>query len=313
MKTAFLFPGQGSQSIGMLAALAEQFPLVKEVFVEAGDCIDLDLWGLAQSGPEEKLNQTEFTQPALLAADVAVWRVWQSIHGRTPDYLAGHSLGEYSALVAADCLSLVDGIKLVAKRGQLMQAATPAGTGAMAAIIGLDDDKVEAACAQAASAGIVSAANYNSPGQVVIAGEKAAIEKACEQCSELGARRAIMLAVSVPSHCALMQPAAEQLALSFSELSLKSAQIPVVHNTDATLSSGSDSIQEHLLEQLYLPVRWHSSVQWMLDNDVAAFAECGPGKVLSGLNRRIARRLPIAALNSPDTMLATAAQWNEFE
>ncbi len=313
MKTAFLFPGQGSQSIGMLADLAEQFTLVKDVFAESSDCLGLDLWGLAQQGPEEKLNQTEFTQPALLAADMAVWRVWQSINGRPPDYLAGHSLGEYSALVAAGCLSLADGIKLVAKRGQLMQAATPAGTGAMAAIIGLDDAQVEAACTQATSAGIVSPANYNSPGQVVIAGEKAAVEKACEYCSELGARRAIMLAVSVPSHCALMQPAAEQLALSFPDLNLKSAQIPVVHNTDATLSAGSDSIQEHLLEQLYLPVRWHSSVQWMLDNEVAAFAECGPGKVLSGLNRRIARRVPIAALENPETMQTTAAQWSEFE
>lgn len=312
MKTAFLFPGQGSQSIGMVADLAEQYPQVKEVFAEAGDCIDLDLWNLAQQGPEEKLNQTEFTQPALLAADIAVWRVWQSLDGRLPDYLAGHSLGEYSALVAAGSLELADGIKLVAKRGQLMQAATPAGIGAMAAIIGLDDAGVEAACLQASSVGIVSAANYNSPGQVVIAGEKAAVEKACELCTDQGARRAILLAVSVPSHCALMRPAAESLAEYFADLNIKAAEIPVLHNTDGTLSATSDSIREHLLEQLYLPVRWHNSIQWMLDNEVLAFAECGPGKVLSGLNRRIARRVPIAALENPEVLSATVAQWSEF-
>jgi len=312
MKTAFLFPGQGSQSIAMLADLAAQYPLVSEVFAEASDSLGMDLWDLAQHGPEEKLNQTEYTQPVLLAADLAVWRLWQSLDGRVPDFMAGHSLGEYSALVAAGSLSLADGIKLVAIRGQLMQAATPPGTGAMAAIIGLDDTAVETACAQAASVGIVSAANYNSPGQVVIAGERAAVEKACEYCSELGARRAIILAVSVPSHCALMQPAAKLLAKSFDELKLQASQIPVLHNTNTSISDNVESIKKHLLEQLYLPVRWHSSISWLLANEVAAFAECGPGKVLSGLNRRIARRIPITALENPAIFEKTLLQWSEF-
>ncbi len=297
----------------MLATMAAEFPLVKDTFAEAGDCLGLNLWELSQQGPETKLNQTEFTQPLLLAADIAVWRVWQSLDGRRPDYLAGHSLGEYAALVASGSLGFVAGIKLVSQRGQLMQAAVAPGQGAMAAIIGLDDAAIESACNQAASVGIVSAANYNSPGQVVIAGETAAVEKACAYCTEQGARRAIMLAVSVPSHCALMQAAAEQLATSLATIEFRTTQIPVLHNTDASLAGTADNIRQHLVKQLYLPVRWSSSIQRMLDYEVAVFAECGPGKVLSGLNRRIARRVAVTALETPDNLRSVVSQWSEFE
>ncbi|MCF6225023.1 MAG: ACP S-malonyltransferase [Xanthomonadales bacterium] len=310
MKTAFLFPGQGSQSIGMLSELAAAHPQVVKVFAEASEAIGIDLWALCQTGPQKQLNKTEYTQPAMLAADIAVWQVWQSLNGGLPDFMAGHSLGEYAALVAAGSISLSDGIRLVNRRGQLMQAASPAGVGAMAAIIGLDDKLVEAACEQASSVGIVSAANYNSPGQVVIAGEKAAVEAACQLCSDAGARRAMLLAVSVPSHCALMQPAAEQFAASLEALNISATTTAVLHNVDASVAAGAEAIAEHLLAQLSLPVRWSESIQSMLDQGVQAFAECGPGKVLSGLNKRIARRVPITPLQTPDLLQATVQQWS---
>lgn len=310
MKTAFLFPGQGSQSIGMLADLAAEYPQVAEVFNEASEALGFGLWDLCQQGPQEQLNQTEFTQPAVLAADIAVWRVWQSLGGGTPDYMAGHSLGEYAALVAAGSISLAEGIKLVSLRGQLMQSATPAGKGAMAAILGIEDSAVEAACDEASSSGIVSAANYNSPGQVVIAGDKAAVERACSLCSDAGARRAMLLAVSVPSHCALMQPAADKFAPALDALQIQPAASSILHNIDASVATGPESIRQHLLEQLYQPVRWTQSIQIMLDLGVEAFAECGPGKVLSGLNKRIARRVKITPLQSPGLLQDTILEWS---
>ena len=310
MKTAFLFPGQGSQSIGMLNELAVEYPLVSEVFSEASEALGFDLWNLCQQGPVDKLNQTEFTQPAVLAADIAVWRVWQSLKGGMPDYMAGHSLGEYAALVAAGSINLSDGIKLVSRRGQLMQSATPEGTGAMAAILGIEDALVESACETASVMGVVSAANYNSPGQVVIAGEKTAVEQACSLCSESGARRAMLLAVSVPSHCALMKPAAEQFSTTLKSTDFKPATTAVLHNVDASVAADPDSIRQHLLEQLYLPVRWTQSIQSMLDLGVETFAECGPGKVLSGLNKRIARRVQVAPLQAPALLQKTMNEWS---
>lgn len=310
MKSAFLFPGQGSQSIGMLADLAADYSQVLDVFDEASETLGFDLWNLCQQGPQEQLNQTEFTQPAVLAADIAVWRVWQSLGGGTPDYMAGHSLGEYAALVAAGSINLADGIKLVSLRGQLMQSTTPEGSAAMAAILGIEDAAVEMACDEASSAGIVSAANYNSPGQVVIAGEKVAVELACSLCSSAGARRAILLAVSVPSHCALMRPAAEQLAPALEALQIQPAANAVLHNIDASVATDPESIRRHLLEQLYQPVRWAQSIETMLELGVETFAECGPGKVLSGLNKRIARRIKVTPLQSPRLLQDTILEWS---
>lgn len=310
MKTAFLFPGQGSQTIGMLNELATEYHQVGEVFAEASEAIGIDLWALCQTGPEEQLNKTEYTQPAMLAADIAVWQVWRSLNGEMPDFMAGHSLGEYAALVAAGSISLSDGIDLVNRRGQLMQTATPAGVGAMAAILGLEDELVEGACEQASKHGVVSAANYNSPGQVVIAGEKEAVETACQLCSDAGARRAMLLAVSVPSHCALMQPAADQFAASLDALNISATVTSVLHNVDASVATGAEAIRQHLLAQLSLPVRWSDCIQRMLKQDVQIFAECGPGKVLSGLNKRIARRIPITPLQTPGQLQATVEQWS---
>ncbi len=310
MKTAFLFPGQGSQSIGMLKELATEHALVSEVFSEASDALGFDLWKLCQHGPEEQLNQTEFTQPAVLAADIAVWRVWQALGGQSPDYMAGHSLGEYAALIAAGSIDFADGIKLVSTRGQLMQSATPTGVGAMAAILGLEDSAVELACSQAASVGVVSAANYNSPGQVVIAGEKQAVELACKYCSDAGARRAMLLAVSVPSHCALMQTAAEQFSESLSAVTISPATTTVLHNVNASTAANAELIQKYLLKQLYSPVRWTQTIKSMLKHEVTTFAECGPGRVLSGLNKRIDRSVSITALSSLEQMQNTIKDWS---
>ncbi len=301
-KRAFVFPGQGSQSVGMLAELAQVFPQVQATFEEASEALGKDLWALSQNGPEEALNQTENTQPALLAAGIAVWRAWQTAGGRAPDYLAGHSLGEYSALVAAGSLSLADGIRLVAARGRAMQEAVPAGTGSMAAILGLADEQVVAVCEQAASEGVVSAANFNSPGQVVIAGEKAAVARAVELASEAGAKRAVELAVSVPSHCALMKPAAEALRPLLEETPIQPPAIPVVHNADVSLHDDPAAIRQVLLQQLYLPVRWAESMQWLVAQGVGFMAECGPGKVLMGLGRRIDKASTPLPLENPDKL-----------
>jgi [acyl-carrier-protein] S-malonyltransferase len=296
MKSAFVFPGQGSQSIGMLAELAGAYPVVNETFNEASAALGYDLWSLVSNGPEEALNQTDRTQPAMLTAGIAVWRVWQSISDIQPTYFAGHSLGEYSALVAAEALSFADAVKLVEKRGQLMQEAVPAGEGAMAAILGLEDDVVRSLCAEAAEAEVVEAVNFNSPGQVVIAGSAKAVERAIALASNKGAKRALLLPVSVPSHCALMKPAAEKLASELEGLSIKLPTIPVVHNASVTIASSVDEVKQLLAKQLYNPVRWVESVNWMAEQGVDTLVEVGPGKVLAGLTKRINKNLTASPL-----------------
>ncbi|GGD78373.1 ACP S-malonyltransferase [Lacimicrobium alkaliphilum] len=298
-KTAFVFPGQGSQSLGMLSELAADYPQVEETFAQASEVLGYDLWHLVQQGPEADLNQTQRTQPALLAASVAVWRVAQAQGVPPPDLLAGHSLGEYSALVCAGVLDFADGIKLTALRGEFMQQAVPAGTGAMAAIIGLDDDKVEQACAEAAAGDVVSAVNYNSPGQVVIAGQKAAVERAMEACKAAGAKRALPLPVSVPSHCALMKPAAEKLAAELAELTFNAPVIPLINNVDVETEQQPERIKDALVRQLFNPVRWTESMQKMVSEGVTQVYELGPGKVLTGLTKRIDKSLSCDAVNTP--------------
>jgi [acyl-carrier-protein] S-malonyltransferase len=291
MHSAFVFPGQGSQSVSMLAELSESFPQVQQTFAEASDALGYDLWALVQNGPEAELNQTDKTQPAMLAAGIAVWRCWVSVSNDKPAYLAGHSLGEYTALVAAGALDFKTAIKLVEKRGQFMQQAVPAGEGAMAAILGLDDETVKAVCQQASDAGIVEAVNFNSPGQVVIAGSKSAVDKAVLIATEKGAKRALLLPVSVPSHCALMRPAAEKLSAELESVSIQTPLIPVIHNTSVTATSDPDQIRQLLAQQLYNPVRWVETVEWFAAQDVEILVECGPGKVLAGLTKRIDKSL----------------------
>ena len=290
---ALVFPGQGSQTLGMLADLAAEYPIIQETFAEASDALGYDLWRLVQEGPESDLNSTENTQPALLTSSVALWRLWLQQGGATPSVIAGHSLGEYSALVCAGSISLADGVRLVRLRGQLMQQAVPAGTGAMAAILGLEDADVVAACEKAAAGEVVSAVNFNCPGQVVIAGEKAAVARGVEACKEAGAKRAVELPVSVPSHCSLMKPAAEQLAVALSEIEVTLPSIKLIHNVNAGTSSDVAELRDLLVKQLYSPVRWTESVQAMLALGVDTTVECGPGKVLSGLNKKVDRALTV--------------------
>lgn len=304
---AFVFPGQGSQSVGMLADLAATHPVIKSTFDEASAALGLDLWTLSQSGPEADLNRTENTQPALLTAGVAVFRAWLAAGGRTPDYLAGHSLGEYTALVAAGTISLADGVRLVAERGRLMQAAVPAGEGAMAAILGLDDDVVRQCCAEAATAGVVEAVNFNAPGQVVIAGSTAAVAVAIEKLKAAGAKRALPLPVSVPSHCALMKPAAEKLRATLEGVVFNAPAIPVVQNVAARVEADVPAMREALLQQLYRPVLWVQCMETLAGLGVARSLECGPGKVLCGLNKRIVKEMECAALESADSFAAALA------
>ncbi|WP_289282722.1 MULTISPECIES: ACP S-malonyltransferase [unclassified Methylophaga] len=287
MKSAFVFPGQGSQSIGMLSEIATEHDIVKETFQQASDALNYDLWDLVSNGPEESLNQTDRTQPAMLTAGIAMWRVWQSVSAIKPDYFAGHSLGEYTALVAAEAIDFSDAVKLVELRGQYMQQAVPAGEGAMAAILGLSDDIVRDVCSEASIIGVVEAVNFNSPGQVVIAGSTAAVKKATEIATEKGAKRALILPVSVPSHCALMRPAAEQLAQKLDEISIHMPTTPVIHNASVTAADDVVSVKSLLAQQLYSPVRWVETVQWFAAENVNQLVECGPGKVLAGLTKRI--------------------------
>jgi [acyl-carrier-protein] S-malonyltransferase len=288
---AYVFPGQGSQSVGMMTAWDAHQSSVKEIYAEASDSIGCDLWKLVSEGPEENLNQTEFTQPAMLCAGVACWRIVASEPAMPgASVMAGHSLGEYTALVCAGSIGLKDAVRLVARRGQLMQNAVGAGEGAMAAIIGLADEDVVRACAQVDS-GVVEAVNFNAPGQVVIAGAKDAVEIAMEATRELGARRALPLPVSVPSHCSLMMPAAEELAGELEELDISLPRVPVIHNQSAAVADSVDEIRERLKLQLYQPVKWVASVQSMHARGVTALIECGPGKVLNGLTRRIEKSL----------------------
>jgi [acyl-carrier-protein] S-malonyltransferase len=309
-KTAFLFPGQGSQSVGMMAEIASHSDRVGDTFQEASEALGYDLWDIVQNGPEARLGQTEVTQPALLAAGISTWRCWQDMGGKAPDFLAGHSLGEYTALVAGESLEFSVAISLVADRGRLMQAATPAGSGAMAAILGLDDEMLADVCLRAAEGQVVSPANFNSPGQVVIAGERDAVQRACELAGEAGARRAIPLAVSVPSHCALMRPAAEAMETRLAEIAIAEPRIPVIHNADVSMHPRADEIRQALVRQLWQPVRWSESVLSLVDRGVGRFAECGPGKVLAGLNRRISRQSDTSALVSYDALQETLKNWS---
>ncbi|WFM72667.1 ACP S-malonyltransferase [Halomonas sp. CKK8] len=301
---ALIFPGQGSQQIGMLRELAERYSVVRTTFEEAADALGYDLWQVVQEGPAEALNATACTQPALLTASVAVWRVWQELEGPRPGAMAGHSLGEYSALVCAGALPFAQGVRLVKLRGEAMQAAVPAGEGAMAAILGLDDEAVEQACARAADGDVVAAVNYNAPGQVVIAGSKAAVERAIAACQEAGAKRAMPLPVSVPSHCELMRPAAERLASAMEEIELRSPRYTVFQNVDAQAHADVSTLRTRLIEQLYQPVRWTSCIEAMTARGAEVFIECGPGKVLTGLNKRIARGSKGLAVNDPDSLSA---------
>ena len=307
---ALVFPGQGSQSIGMLAELSELHPSIKAAFEEASDGAGVDLWALSQAGPEEMLGRTEYTQPALLAAGIAVWRLWQQQGGATPAVLAGHSLGEYTALVAAGALSLKDGAHLVRIRGQLMQDAAPAGVGAMAAVLGADDALVEAVCTEASGAQVVVPANYNSPGQIVIGGDAAAVDRALALLAERGVRKAVKLAVSVPSHTPLMREAANRLAQTMAGLHWKVPALPVVQNVDAQVHASVDAICDALVRQLYLPVQWNGCVQALAARGVDRIGECGPGKVLAGLIKRIDKSLDARALGTPAEFAAAIEEWN---
>ena len=295
----------------MLAALAEAHPQVRATFDEASQGAGADLWSLAQRGPESELNRTEFTQPCLLAAGVAVWRTWLAQGGATPAVLAGHSLGEYTALVAAGALSLHDGARLVRKRGQLMQDAAPEGVGAMAAVLGTDDTLVADVCELASGDGVVVAANYNSPGQTVIGGDVAAVERAMALLAERGVRKVVKLAVSVPSHTPLMRQAAEQLGAAMQELQWSTPAIPVVQNVDALVHATPDAIREALVRQLYLPVRWTQCVEAVAARGATRMAECGPGKVLSGLVRRIDKSIDVRALGAPEDLQAALQAWEQ--
>ncbi|MCU7796156.1 MAG: ACP S-malonyltransferase [Candidatus Thiodiazotropha sp. (ex Myrtea spinifera)] len=299
---SIVFPGQGSQSVGMLGALSESYPSVTETFSEASEALGYDLWELVQNGPAEALNQTTKTQPAMLAAGVAVWRVWQSQGGAVPQQMAGHSLGEYTALVCAGAIAFGDAIKLVAERGRFMQEAVPEGTGGMAAILGLDDDKIREVCSAAAEGEVVEAVNFNSPGQVVIAGNKAAVDRACGLAKDAGAKRALPLPVSVPSHCALMKPAAERLADMLATIDVSSTTIPVLHNVSVEAADDADTIRQMLAAQLYSPVRWVETVGKMAASGTTTLLEAGPGKVLAGLTKRIDRNLKGVAIFDPDTL-----------
>ncbi|MCD9087870.1 ACP S-malonyltransferase [Stenotrophomonas sp. SY1] len=308
-RLAFVFPGQGSQSLGMLAELAELHPQIRETFVEASEGAGVDLWALSQGGPEKQLNRTEFTQPALLAASIAVWRLWNAQGGAKPAVLAGHSLGEYTALVAAGALTLRDGAHLVRLRGQLMQDAAPTGVGAMAAVLGAEDALVQEVCAEAAGSQVVVPANFNSPGQIVIGGDAAAVDRALALLAEKGVRKAVKLAVSVPSHTPLMLEAANRLAEVMAGLDWRAPQLPVVQNVDAKVHEGVDAIRQALVQQLYLPVQWTGCVQALAAQGVSRVAECGPGKVLTGLIKRIDKSIDGRSLATPADFAGALEEW----
>ena len=299
---AVFFPGQGSQSVGMLDALAAAYPSVRETLAEAADALGRDLWSLVSEGPKETLDQTENTQPAMLAAGVAVWRVWQELGGGPAALMAGHSLGEYAALVAAGALSLADGVRLAADRARFMQEAVPLGEGAMAAVLGLDDDQVALLCAEQGRGQVLEAVNFNAPGQVVIAGAAAAVERAVAAAKGAGAKRALVLPVSVPSHCSLMGPASQRLAQRLLELDLRLPRVPVLHNVDVTAAEDLTGLRERLVSQLCRPVRWVETVQAVAAAGVTLAIECGPGKVLTGLNKRIAKDLATLPVYDPQTL-----------
>ena len=306
---ALVFPGQGSQAVGMLAELAELHPVVKATFQEASEGAGVDLWALSQGGPEEMLNRTEYTQPALLAAGVAVWRLWSEQGGTMPSVLAGHSLGEYTALVAAGALSLKDGAHLVRIRGQLMQDAAPAGVGAMAAVLGAEDALVLEVCEAVSGAEVVVPANFNSPGQIVIGGHAAAVDAALAMLAGKGVRKAVKLAVSVPSHTPLMREAANRLAETMAGLHWNLPALPVVQNVDAKTHGSVEAIRDALVRQLYLPVQWTGCVQALAARGVNRIGECGPGKVLAGLAKRIDKSLDARALGTPADFAGAIEEW----
>ncbi len=302
MTHAFIFPGQGSQSVGMLADLNATYPIVQQTFEQASDILHYDLWKLSQNGPKEALNQTEKTQPALLAASVALWRIWQNQGGTEPSFMAGHSFGEYSALVCAGALAYEDAVSLAQDRGRFMQAAVPEGEGAMAAILGLKDEQVIAVCK--AQKQVVSAVNFNAPGQVVIAGNTAAVEAAVAEAKKIGAKKAIKLPVSVPSHSSLMKPAAEKMAERLKDVTITVPKIAVIHNVDTSIKTQASDIATALVEQLYNPVLWVATIEKMIAEGVTTLIECGAGKVLTGLNKRISRQTTAKTL---EQALETAA------
>lgn len=302
MSFAIVFPGQGSQSVGMMNALVATFPVVRDTFAEASAVLGFDLAALVAQGPEERLNETTVTQPAMLAAGVATWRAWRAQGGPEPAIMAGHSLGEYSALVAAEALGFSDAVRLVADRARFMQEAVPIGQGAMAAILGLDDGAVRAVCEEAAQGQVVSAVNFNSPGQVVIAGHAGAVTRAVEAAKAAGAKRAMTLPVSVPSHCALMHPAAERLAARLEETEIRPPRIPVLHNAHVDMESSPDGIRKALARQVEAPVRWVESVSRIAASGARIAIECGPGKVLAGLNKRISREMTTIAVYDLSTL-----------
>ena len=303
MSFAFVFPGQGSQSVGMMGAYGDS-PVVRATFDEASAALGEDLWTMVAEGPAERLSQTVNTQPIMLTAGVAVWRLWESLGGKMPAVLAGHSLGEYSALVAAGSLKLADAVPLVRLRAAAMQEAVPVGTGAMAAILGLDDEGIVAACAEAAQGEVVEPVNFNAPGQTVIAGHKGAVERACEACKARGAKRAVLLPVSAPFHSSLLKPAADRLAIALADITLNAPQIPVINNVDVAIETDPAKIKDALVRQAAKPVRWVETIQKIAGMGVTTAAECGPGKVLAGLTKRCADGITGVALADADSVNA---------
>jgi len=301
-KLAFVFPGQGAQSGGMLSDLANNYPEIKQTFERASDALGQDLWSIVAQGPEADLNQTQITQPAMLAAGVAVWELWCKLSPIRPEWMAGHSLGEYTALVCAGTIAFEDAIKLVSIRGRLMQEAVPVGTGAMAAILGLEDHEVVTLCKQVENNEVVSAVNFNAPGQVVIAGNVAAVERAMQAAKDAGAKRALLLPVSVPSHCALMQSAAIELDSYLQAITFNTAKSTLIHNVDVAVHSAPEVIRNALKEQLFKPVRWVDTLRFMHDQGVTRFVECGPGKVLVGLNKRIVKEAEHSAIYDTESL-----------
>lgn len=299
MTLAVVFPGQGSQSVGMLAALGARETAIRATFATASEALGRDLWQLAQAGPEAELNRTEITQPLMLAAGVAVWRAWRARAGEAPSMLAGHSLGEYTALVCAEALRFEDAVRLVADRARFMQEAVPAGSGAMAALLGVDDAGARSLCAQAAQGEVLAPVNFNSPGQIVIAGTASAVARAIAQAKSVGAKRALLLPVSVPSHCALMAPAAVRMAARLRAVPLSLPKVPVVHNYDVGIAASVEDLRTALVRQVEAPVRWVETVQKIAATGATTFLECGPGAVLTGLNKRIDKEIAAFALGEP--------------
>ena len=304
MSTAFIFPGQGSQSIGMMNSLAESYPVVQETFAEASAILGYDLWTLVTEGPAEKLNSTEYTQPAMLTAGVATWRAWMAAGGRNPAMMAGHSLGEYTALVCAGALNFADAVSLVADRASFMQAAVPVGEGAMAAILGLDDGSVRKLCQDNAEGEVLEAVNYNAPGQVVVAGSNAAVSRLAENAKAAGAKRALFLPVSVPSHCALMKPASERMLERLNDVDINQCDVPVIHNVNVQTAATAGEIRNLLARQISEPVRWVETINSMAQQDINQLMECGPGKVLCGLTKRINRDMGCIPLINNDSITA---------